>query len=76
MKEAEKTEKTDWVTWSEWVKDGIRENRETLKFLQVCVTQLKIDMKVQQVKAGIWGMVGAAIPSATLLFFAYLKGLL
>ena len=66
----------DWVTWSEWVKDGIRENRRDIKAMQTCVTRLKIDLKVQQVKVGIWGMIGAAIPSSALLILAYLKGLL
>lgn len=70
------SDKTDWVTWSEWVKDGIRENRKNVKALQTCVTQLKIDLKVQQVKVGIWGMIGAAIPSSALLILAYIKGLL
>ena len=67
--------KSDWITWSEWVKDGIRQNRQDLKSIQGCITQLKIDIKVQQVKVGIWGMVGAAIPSSALVIIAYMKGL-
>jgi hypothetical protein len=63
-----------WRRWSEWVKDGVREVRKEIKEMRNEITQVKIDLKVQQVKVGVWGMVGSAIPIAITLALLWVKG--
>jgi hypothetical protein len=63
-----------WRQWSEWVKDGVRELRKEIKDVRTEVTQMKIEIKVQQVKVGVWGMVGSSIPIAVTLILMWLKG--
>lgn len=63
-----------WRQWSEWVKDGVRELRKEIKDVRGEVTQLKIELKVQQVKVGVWGLVGSSIPLAITLVIMWLQG--
>jgi hypothetical protein len=63
-----------WRQWSEWVKDGVRELRKEIKDLRSDLTQLQIDNKVQQVKVGVWGMIGSAIPIIISLALLWIKG--
>jgi hypothetical protein len=40
---------------------------------QVMYTQMKVDIAMLQVKAGVWGVVGGAIPVLVLILVSWLK---
>lgn len=40
---------------------------------QVMYTQMKVDIAMLQVKAGVWGIIGGAIPVLLMLLVSWLK---
>ena len=64
----------DWNKWAEWVKDGIRLNRKKADELDSKVDELVVAMKVQQIKVGIYGCVGASIPTIAAFILLLLTG--
>ena len=64
----------EWAKWAEWVKDGIRSNKQEIKDLEQRVTDLTVAIKVQQVKVGLWGAIGASIPTIAAFIILYFTG--
>jgi hypothetical protein len=40
---------------------------------QIMYTQMKVDIAMLQVKAGVWGLIGGAIPVLVLVLVSWLK---
>ena len=64
----------EWDKWAEWVKDGIRSNRQETNEQRKEINKLIVMMKVQQVKVGMWGAIGASIPTIAAIALLFLAG--
>jgi len=59
--------------------DSIERNQETIwqgqTTIQQCITSLKVDVAQLKIKAGIWGLIGGAIPVCTAILVWLLRSL-
>jgi len=49
----------DWHEWSKYIKSEV----EKIEGIRKDVAGIKTDIAVLQLKAGMWGLVGGALPS-------------
>jgi hypothetical protein len=62
-----------WKEWSKYVLKELERLNECYEKLDTKMNDIATDISVLKVKAGIWGLVGAAIPVTALLILQYLK---
>jgi len=62
-----------WPEWSRYVLKSIEDLQKEVIIVQEIVTKTRIDIAQLKVKAGIWGLIGGAIPAIAAVIFLFIK---
>ena len=65
----------DWNEWSNHVLFELERLNECYKDLDNKIDEMKTNITLLNIKSGIWGMAGAAIPTIGAILFVLLRGL-
>ena len=64
----------DWNTWSMFVLKELERLNKSYNDLDEKIDRININLTKLNVKSGVWGMAGAAIPTVGAILFILLKG--
>ena len=62
-----------WNQWSQHVLKELERLNETLERLEALLNKTREDVAVLKVKAGVWGLLGGAVPATVTLVIIWLK---
>jgi len=62
-----------WQQWSRYVLKELERLNECYEKLDNKVNNIANDISILKVKAGIWGLIGAAIPVTVMIILQYVK---
>ena len=55
------------------IEDGQKASQAKCETIMSCITSLRVDVAQLKIKAGIWGLIGGAIPVCTALMIWLLR---
>ena len=64
----------DWGSWSKYVLKELKRMNDQIERMEDRLRQIEQSIVILQQKAGVWGMIGGAVPAAVVIAWMILKG--
>jgi len=63
----------DWPKWSMYVLEELKRQNTCVEHIKKTQNEHSVDLAMLKVRAGIWGLLGGAVPAALMLVYWMLK---
>jgi len=58
-----------------YFKEELNGIKDEIRMIRECQVQIRVEIAGLKVKAGIWGIIGAAIPTVSAILFMLIRGI-
>ena len=63
---------SDWSQWEKYVIEELKRHQDDHREIQRQLTQITVDIAALKIKAGVWGLIGSAIPVVGVVLYEIL----